>query len=252
MVSEKRAIFDAQFGSGLREEYDFNILKASFGYDLGYQNGQQLLLILEGFDEEEEEAREILSMGSGWESTDGITATHPHKAKPNNRSTFSRWCAYAADSIEAKGQDWLLDKDVLDSTIWNDTKWHLQEKEIVPAFTPRGESQERPATIRRMPVEFLGFIKDDGKAGAEVIQPSENPPTEPPPQTLQPTVQPTLQSTPSNGSLESTLTALARSSADFGTFISAAMQLPNIQTDEQLASSVIDGSSSGYYATHHQ
>jgi len=61
MVSEKRAIFDAQFGSGLREEYDFNILKASFGYDLGYQNGQQLLLILEGFDEEEEEAREILS-----------------------------------------------------------------------------------------------------------------------------------------------------------------------------------------------
>ena len=76
-----------QLGSGNRTDYDFYISSAFFGPDANYQQGTTTLLILEGVDEDGNEAREIYNVGKDWISPDGgrtVQSTKGNKVIPRN------------------------------------------------------------------------------------------------------------------------------------------------------------------------
>lgn len=229
----------ANLGTGLRTEYDFTIHMATFGTDMSYNNGQSYLLILSGLDEDNTESQEMLSIGEGWESKDGgFTATHEKKALFNRNSVYGVWLGYAAEAVEAAGQDWIFNKDPRDASMWNGTRWHMEEKVIAEASTWR-DGTEHPARTRLVPVAFLGF---EGDAPASTLSGvvSEAPvPTQAP---------------ASNGAVvdgSPILLALAKASPDYQSFVNAAMTNPDVANDEALLQLVIDGSPNGYYSTHH-
>lgn len=237
-----RADWDAQFGSGLRTEYDFTIYAATFGTDLAYNNGETYLLILTGVDEDNAESTEMLSLGDGWESKDGgFTVAHEKKAIVNKQSAYGKWCAFAAD---CKGAEFLFDKSPTEAAIWANTKWHLEERVTSEAWTNKA-GETVPARSRLVPVAFLGF---DGEA-ATVPSPAVKPDKKA--QLLaKAAANATAASNGSNGSgLESQLIDLAKSN-DFNGFMNAALSIPDVLSDDKLAESIIDSGESGFYATH--
>lgn len=258
-----RSTWDAQFGTGLRSEYDFTIYSATFGTDLSYMNGQTFLLILSGVDEDGTESTEMLSLGEGWESRDGgFTVVHERKAIINKQSVYGKWCAFAADAMDNVGNKYLYDKSPTEAAIWNDTIWHMEEREVGEAFTDRKTGKEVAARTRLMPVAFLGFAKDakdSPVAGSQAAPPASvadrraELAARASAASQVAAAPPTNGTSPSSPSADPTidqLAALARDN-DLQTFLSLALAMDQVVTDERLAEQVIDSGPSGFYATHH-
>lgn len=233
-----------EFGTGLREEYDFTIYMAYFGTDAAYGNGELTLLILQGVDENDEEARELFSVGKSWETLDGgKTIAFPEKPdkKINQNSMYAKFCQSALEACEKAKSTYLIDEgDPKIAQTWINTKWHMTQKEATRGFTnPSGEKVE--ARVRLLPETFLGRVTDDG----EKVE------AKPKTQTVaeRRAVLAAKAKTKASGTPE--LTKLAKGAATFDDFVAEALALDEVVTDEVLGASVIDDSPEGYYATHH-
>lgn len=239
-----RSTWDAQFGTGLRSQYDFTIHVATFGTDAAYNNGETYLLILTGEDEDGEVTTEQLSLGEGWETFDGgFTVKHEKKAIVNKNSVYGKWCAFAADAITAAKSDFLFDKNPLEAAIWAGTKWHLEERVVGEAFTGR-DGTPVPERKRLMPVSFLGMDTDPVISPVAASEPSKRDELLARANAAAPA--------PSNGlSPAETLKVIAQESSDFSTFVNAALALDSVTTDETLAELVIDSGPNGFYTLNH-
>lgn len=239
-----RSQWDAQFGTGLRSQYDFTIHVATFGTDAAYNNGETYLLILTGEDEDGEVSTEQLSLGEGWESLDGgFTVKHEKKAVVNKNSVYGKWCAFAADAITQAGSDFLFDKNPLEAAIWAGTKWHLEERVVGEAFTGR-DGTAVPERKRLMPVSFLGM---DGEAPNSPPTPSVSSKRD----ELLAKAQATAPAPTGGLSPNETLVNIAKESSDFSTFVNSALALDSVISDEALSTSVIDSGPNGFYALNH-
>jgi len=264
-----RSAWDAHFGSGLKGPYDFTIYMAQFTTDLRYNNGNSYVLLLTGVDEDGEDAEEMLAVGADWESLDGgITLSHPKNLKIiNQSSTYAKWCNNAGAACG--DNPFLDDKDPLDSRIWVNTKWHLEEKQVNPGWFNKQTNEQVQPRSRLVPVEFLGVVEDDGSVAAVASPPVQREvpsvaqePSKPSAadliaaaraQAAQANSAPDLTApapTPNGDSpLVTVLTNIANTN-DYETFIGLALANDEVLADDVLVESLVDSGPNGFYATH--
>lgn len=255
-----RTAWDAQFGSGIRGEYDFTILMAQFTTDARIQDGQQYVLLLSGVDENEEPVEELLTCGANWESLDGgITITNPAKSASINRNTnYGKFCAFAADACIKANADWIFTADAKDARIWVGTKWKMTEKQTGEAFINRQTKEEVAARFRLMPDEYLGRDETATSATVPTAAPAPAPAPSPAIAAASPVAVPAEPSPPTSappattpGAALSIATQLAATSTDYATFINAALAVDAIATDDVLVPQLLDSGPTGFYAVNH-
>lgn len=99
-----------------------DIDNAYFGYDAGYQGGEQLLFILEGTSPESDDPiTQFYSVGNGWDTDDGKVVT--------GRDSFVSSCNYArfflaAVAVDPDGVKALGDPN--DATIWKGQSFMME------------------------------------------------------------------------------------------------------------------------------
>lgn len=252
-----RSAWDAQFGSGLRSEYDFTILMATFTTDARVADGTTLLMLLSGVDENDEPSEEMLSMGADWETIDGgITARHPRGSATVNRSTnYGQFCAFAADACIKAGDvgDWIFSADAKDARIWVGTKWRMKEKKVGEPFFNRRTNTQVEARYRLMPDEYLGRDETAAPIVPPVSPPVAVSPPLPPPTPTAAVPTPEIATEPplvsSNGAdSRSIASALAKTHLSYREFLSAALNNPTISVDDGLVPQLLDQSEEGFYA----
>ncbi|RKZ12913.1 hypothetical protein DRQ53_14105 [bacterium] len=110
---------------------------AYFGYDAGYQSGEQLLFILEGSTPDSDDPiTQFYSVGNGWDTDDGKVVT--------GRDSFINSCNYArfftaavkvdADTVMALG-------DPADATIWKGQSFMMERVGFKMTFKSEGEKE---------------------------------------------------------------------------------------------------------------
>lgn len=155
-----------QFSSGLRDDYTFVVYMAEFAIN-AESDSENYNLILTGIDEADgEDVTEMFGVGKDWFSEDGgLTLVHPKGGNRRiNRSTnYAKFCEFAMTSMtEAKST--FLESDTASPFVaatWINTKWHMHEEMVGEGFTGR-DGKEVKDRYRTMPVEFLGFVDNDG------------------------------------------------------------------------------------------
>lgn len=259
-----RSKWDAQFGNGAKDPYDFTILMASFTYDARIGNGEQMVCLLSGVDEYDEPQEEMLTVGAGWESTDGgITIHNERKSATVNRSTnYGKWCSFAAEACEAVQAQWIFDADAKDARIWVGQKFSLTEKLTGEQFTNK-QGEVVQARYRLMPDSYLGL---DGAAVASV--PAASAPSAPSPSAAVsaspapsqavpagdaiPATAPVASPAPTTpGASRSIASQLAKQHDNYQSFINAALAMDAIATDDVLVTELLDGGDTGFYTLNH-
>lgn len=153
--------WDLVESTGLLDDADIEITGAEFGYDAGYANGEQLILILSGTSNQEgwEEFTQFFSIGKGWETHDN-GATVVGKDGFNKNSQYGHWIQGAIDSgagevLQSRGYP---DK----AGIWVGLKFHVNRTPVDYG----GEIGSKPVL---KPTAFLG---ESGKAEAPAAAPA--------------------------------------------------------------------------------
>ena len=235
-----------QLDSGLREDMILSVHSAYFAPHADYQDGKVLMLWLLGTDENDEPVEVRMSIGSDWQTDDGNVVTHPTKRKQqiNKTSIYGFWLQYCwgipalARIVIDRGE--ALGAGSRDARIWNDLIIQLENREL---SWGRGlDPQER-----LMPVGFLGLTTDQPtQAALTPIQPPATVTPMPDPaavveQARQAAQQQQQASAVTNGSpLFAKAIELAKSSADYASFVQAALGDPEILADDELAMQCAD------------
>ena len=218
--------------SGLRESMDLTILNPYFAHNADYQGGKPILLYLNGHDEAGEPVEMFMSVGADWVTADGgKTITHPTKSRVNRNTVYGHWLSHAVEIPELR--DILFDRGAPTSAdVWLNLVLHLDLTEI--KFGKNLDPQER-----LMPTAFLGYAED----GTSPLT------TVPAPLTVVPTTTSTTspadivaaaRATQNGSPLYGQMVELAKSSADFPTFLTAALGNPEVLADDNLAQQVAD------------
>ena len=242
-----------ELGSGNRSDYDFHIQEAWFAPDAQYQDGNTTLFQIRGVDEDGEEVHEMWNVGKDWMSPDGgktVVSNRFAKAKIPANSMFGKFIEACleipgfADVLEKRGQPY-------EAAVWVGILVHLNEKEVSfgsnlnpviknfpVSYTIEGggspaASARRPATPK--PAAATTTAKPDLKAMAEAAK-------------AQAAAASQLNGT---GDLVTQLTHLAKSSADFQTFIDGATELDGLTDDDELLTLVLDPADGGFYNLNH-
>lgn len=240
------------FSSGLRDEYELTIYMPYFGYDDKYQDGEVLLMILDGVDEDEEPVHEIFSVGQGWETQDGgktmLTPNKPNK-RVNKQTNYGIWCNWALEAVSAAGSNYLDDKDPNVADTWLNTKWKMTEQQVAESWFNKRDQKEVAARFRLVPTEFLGIATDepttstpapatDALAERKAALKAQTDGRVPTPST--------------NGHSPTVLKLIdLAKTLPMSDFLSAALDIDEVVLDESLAASVVDTSDSGFYALNH-
>lgn len=146
--------------TGLIDDFDFTVENAYFATDSNYNDGETLLLKLEGATDNAEAPETVLqySCGNGWEASDGgkVAVREDGRRRRFNQQT-GIWklveaamnCG-AADAMRTKGTP-------MEASMWVGLRFHIRRVE-------QGEGQYK--TTRPLPVEFLGVVSENGSAAA--------------------------------------------------------------------------------------
>jgi hypothetical protein len=233
-----------ELGSGLKENYEFVIDHSYFGTDAQYQDGKQLLLIWEGHDAADNSpAREQYSIGKGWSTPDfGRTITGMKNI--NKNSMYGKIVEWSIEEHKA-GRPALLATllqrgNPMKSDIWEGMKFYMREREI-----KFGKNLD--PVNRVMPVEYLG-IDEESTPGQSAVTPAPAAPAPAAPTPSKPASN--GASVPGGTATTKILTRLAQKSLDFESFVSEALDIPEVVDNVELRNLVSDDSDSGFYATH--
>lgn len=202
--------------SGLLDDFAFTITNAWFATDARYNNGETILLHLEGTTDNPDTPETIISypVGSGWESNDG-GKTVDGKDKFNKQSWYGRFIDACVKEL-GLGSTLAKRGNPKAASTWLGLSFQMKEKE----FNYGGEIGVKS---RLMPVKFLG---EGGAAPAATAAPVVEIPAE----------------------LDKTLRDLVAASSDHGAFVAEAMKVPDVSSNADLLSQVVDAGDTGLYA----
>ena len=209
--------------SGLLDDADITITGARFGYDAGYADGEQLLLIINGTSNQDgwEEFEQFLSIGKGWDTHDqGLTVNGQDAFRTN-----SQYGIFIAGAMETDAEKVLMGRGMPDvAAIWVGLKFHVKRH-------PHDYEGDIGVKNVLAPTAFLGEV---GKADAPVATA--------PVATPEPT--PTTGAAPeSNGASELTaaVTVLATKADNHDAFLEDVItNHPDVQKDPALFADVVD------------
>ncbi len=99
-------LWDPVESSGLPDDFDFTIAKAEFGFDAGYQNGEQLLLIItsQELNDQGEPHTNFYSLGGAglWDTHDGgrtaVSGSNPPASGFNKASSYWKFIEAALEA----------------------------------------------------------------------------------------------------------------------------------------------------------
>jgi hypothetical protein len=155
--------FNTDFETGLLDDFDFTVTSAKFAPDARYQNGEALLLQLEGTTDSLDvpETHVWFSVGKGWVSKDGGRTTVHESGKPDKRyngnSQIARLITRClndfniGDVLDARGNMYLADT-------WVGLRFHMKSE-----IMDYGSGIDPKSKV--MPVAYLGTV-EEGAAGA--------------------------------------------------------------------------------------
>jgi len=158
--------------SGLLDDADVTITGARFGYDAGYADGEQLLLILNGTSNQEgwEDFEQFLSIGKGWDTHDqGLTVNGQDAFRTN-----SQYGIFIAGAMASGAEAALMARGMPDvAAIWVGLKFHVKR-------SPHDYGGEIGVKNVLAPSAFLGEVgkADAPVATAPVTAPVSTPTTE--------------------------------------------------------------------------
>lgn len=221
--------------SGLPDDIDFTIAKASFGYDAAYNNGEQILLVIEASqtDEKGDPIRSLYSLGKAgaWETLDHgrtvVSQSNPPAEGFNKQSLYWKFIEAALGTPAAAVIQTRGTPD--NAGIWEGLTFHMNRVDVDYG----GDIGTRKVLL---PTAFVG---EGPKAEAPVATPASEPVVVP--------------ETPAatNGAIglpsDTQLKALALASATHDAFLENVMaQYPQATNDADTFAKVIDAN--GIYA----
>lgn len=149
--------------SGLVDDIDITISDAYFGFNADYNNGETLVLTIEGTtdDEDNKEYSGFYPCGGGWETTDkGKTASR----EDGKRKGFNKTSGYGlffTAAIEAGAGDVLRERGTpFEAAVWPGLTFHMKRLK----HNYGGEIGE---IERLLPVEFKGVAGEGGAKPAK-------------------------------------------------------------------------------------
>lgn len=211
--------------TGLIDDFDFTVDSSWFTTDAAYNDGETLLLKLNGPTDNPENPEVTLqySCGNGWEASDGgkVAVREDGKKRRFNQSSGiwklveAAMNAGAGDVLRGRGTP-------MEASMWSGLKFHMKRIE-------QGEGQYK--TTRPLPVSFLGVVGEGSGQAPAASGPASAPAAAPGPTT--------------NGSgmskvLEVKLKKLAKESATHEDFIVAAFDLDGVDGNADAERAVVD------------
>ena len=209
--------------SGLLDDADITITGARFGYDATYDDGDTLILIVDGVSNQEgwETFQQFLSIGKGWDTQDqGLTVNGQDAFRTN-----SQYGIFIAGAMESGASATLMARGMPDvAAIWIGLKFHVKR-------SPHDYGGEIGVKNVLAPTAFLGEV---GKADAPVATA--------PVATPEPT--PTTGAAPTSngaGELTAAVTVLATTADNHDAFLEEVItNHPDVQKDPALFADVVD------------
>lgn len=254
-----------QLDSGLRDNMTFTVHGGYFMPHAEYQEGKQLLLWLQGTDEENEPYELRMSIGSDWQSPDGgTTIVHPTKKAQhiNESSIYGHWIANALAVPELKRELLSRPGGPTDSRIW--VGLILQLNLVKISWGPTIPDQER-----LMPTALVGLTDASGNATmppmaapAPPVMTAPAPVAAPPApvdQVFDPqaalaaarAAAPAPQVAANANPLFQRAVQLAAQAPDYATFLGAAFADAEILADDELAQQCANDGAGGVWAIAH-
>lgn len=214
--------------TGLIDDFDFAVDSAWFTTDAAYNDGETLLLKLNGPTDNPDQPETTLqySCGNGWEASDGgkVAVREDGKKRRFNQSSGiwklveAAMNAGAGDVLRSRGTP-------MEASMWSGLRFHMKRVE-------QGEGQYK--TTRPLPVQFLGVV-GEGQASAGGAQAAG----------VGAGAAPAASSASANGAgmskvLEAKLKKLARDSATHEDFIVAAFEMDGVDGNADAERAVVD------------
>jgi hypothetical protein len=208
--------------TGLIDDFDFTVDSAWFTTDAAYNNGETLLLKLNGPTDNPDQPETTLqySCGSGWEAEDnGKRAVREDGKRRRFNQSSGIWKlvdaamnAGAGDALRSRGTP-------MEASMWVGLRFHMKRVE-------QGEGDFK--TTRPLPVSFLGTVGEGSAAAAPAAASSTPAPT-----------------AAANGAglskvLEIKLKKLAKEAATHEDFIVAAFELDGVDGNADAERAVVD------------
>lgn len=220
MATDELDLFTPE--TGLIDDFDFTVDSAWFTTDASYNDGETLLLKLNGPTDNPDQPETTLqySCGNGWEAADnGKRAVREDGKKRRFNQSSGIWKLVEA-AMNCGAEDVLRKRgNPMEASMWQGLKFHMKRIE-------QGEGQFK--TTRPLPVQFLGEV---GEGGAAVATATASPEQKAP--------------AASNGAglskvLEVKLKKLAKDCATHEDFIVAAFELDGVDGNAEAERAVVD------------
>jgi hypothetical protein len=208
--------------SGLLDDADITITGARFGYDATYDDGDTLILIVDGTSNQEgwETFQQFLSIGKGWDTQDqGLTVNGQDAFRTN-----SQYGIFIAGAVANGAEKVLMARGMPDvAAIWVGLKFHVNR-------SPHDYGGEIGVKNVLAPTAFLGEV---GKADAPVETPVTATPA--------PATEGAAPTSNGAGKLTEAVTVLAKSADNHDAFLEEVItQHPDVQKDPALFADVVD------------
>jgi hypothetical protein len=234
--------------SGLVDDVTVTIADAYFTFDPGYNDGQTLVLKIEGHtdDGDSPEFDAFFPCGNGWETTDkGATASREDgKRKGFNKNTG--YGMFFLSAIECGAGDVLKSRGTpMEAAVWKGLVFHMKRKEVDYG----GEIGKKDKLVC---TEFFPDGAPGGKPSAAAPAAASGPRRATPP--AEEGTSPATASTGGNGSiladlpvpLRAKLKAAAKGAANHDGFIEAAYGIDGVDGNPALEEALLDPA--GIYA----
>lgn len=206
--------------TGLIDDFDFTITSAYFTTDSAYNDGETLLLKLEGQTDNPETPETTLqySCGNGWEAEDnGKKAVREDGKRRRFNQQSGIWKLVEA-ALNCGAEEALRKRGTpMEASMWVGLRFHIKRVE-------QGEGQYK--TTRPLPVQFLGEV---GEGSASAPAPA-----------AAATATPTSNGVGLSKVLEVKLKKLAKESATHEDFIVAAFELDGVDGNADAERAVVD------------
>ena len=219
--------FNTNFESGVLDDFDFTVTNAMFATDARYNNGETIMLQLEGTTDNPDirETHLWFTCGKGWVSKDG-GATIVHESGKDGKN-FNRSCKYArliqrclddfgiGDVLDGRGDPWT-------ASTWVGLRFHVNNEQI-----DYGTGIESKPTA--MPTAFLGVV--DGGESVSAETPAEK---------IARVKAEKAKAGAGGGDLKSRVLETLRGHDDFSAGQAAALEIDGVTDDDEILNSLMD------------
>ncbi len=202
---------------GFFDEGEVTLTKARFGFDSDYMDGDVLVFILEGEDDEGAEFRSLYAIGNGWESEDrGKKVVGLEKFRDNCNYAFFFNAALKTDAKEI-----LVERGYPDNaTIWEGLVFEMANQKVTHKI---GEKEVESNVV--LPTKFVGEAGGSKKKSASKAKKTSN------------------SGSKASKALVAKVRKLAKQHDDHDDFLAAVVEeVPDIEEYDDLWESVLDES----------